>query len=99
MNSLFAQEALDDIERAATYYLESASKAVASAFFRGLTEARSFVEDHPLGAPLLFLQVRRKRLTKFPFLLFYVAEPDRVVILRVLHSAQDPARWPITDRK
>ena len=38
--------------------------------------------------------VRRAMISKFPFAMFYLVEPKRVVVLRVLHTARDPSLWP-----
>jgi plasmid stabilization system protein ParE len=38
--------------------------------------------------------VRRVIIPKFPFAIFYVVEPTRVVALRLLHTARDPKLWP-----
>ena len=38
--------------------------------------------------------VRRAMISKSPFAMFYLVEPKRVVVLRVLHTARDPNLWP-----
>jgi plasmid stabilization system protein ParE len=38
--------------------------------------------------------VRRALVARFPFAIFYLVEPTRVVVLRVLHTARDPKLWP-----
>jgi plasmid stabilization system protein ParE len=38
--------------------------------------------------------VRRAIVLRFPFALFYLVEPRRIVVLRVLHTARDPSLWP-----
>lgn len=38
--------------------------------------------------------VRRARLRRFPFGVFYLAEGERIVVLRVMHAARDPDNWP-----
>jgi plasmid stabilization system protein ParE len=32
--------------------------------------------------------------SKFPYLVFYIVEAKRVVVLAVLHTSRDPAVWP-----
>lgn len=39
-------------------------------------------------------EVRRAVVSRFPFAVFYLIEPKRVVVLRVLHTARDPKLWP-----
>jgi plasmid stabilization system protein ParE len=38
--------------------------------------------------------VRRAFVTKFPYLVFYIVEATRVVVLAVLHTSRDPTVWP-----
>jgi plasmid stabilization system protein ParE len=38
--------------------------------------------------------VRRVIIPRFPFAIFYLVEPTRVVALRLLHTARDPKLWP-----
>ena len=39
-------------------------------------------------------EVRRAIVSRFPFAIFYLVEPKRVVVLRLLHTARDPSLWP-----
>jgi len=48
---------------------------------------------------LLKVIVRRAIVSRFPFSIFYLIEPRRVVVLRVLHTARDPKLWPRPKRK
>jgi plasmid stabilization system protein ParE len=50
------------------------------------------------GSPRSFAKVHgdvhRGLLRRFPYSVFFVVEPDAMVILAVLHQAMDPVRWP-----
>ena len=37
--------------------------------------------------------VRRTLTRRFPYALYYLAEPDRLVVIAVLHVGRDPSRW------
>ena len=39
-------------------------------------------------------EVRRAIVSRFPFAIFYLVEPKRIVVLRLLHTARDPHLWP-----
>lgn len=39
-------------------------------------------------------EVRRAIVSRFPLAVFYTIEPQRVVVLRVLHTSRNPALWP-----
>ena len=49
--------------------------------------------EHPEAWATVHRNVRRAILRSFPYALFYLVEPERVVVLAVLHQAQDPERW------
>lgn len=39
------------------------------------------------------LNMRRALLRKFPFGVFYVVEPERIVVVAILHTARSPRIW------
>ena len=43
-------------------------------------------------------EVRRAIVPRYPFAIFYLVEPSRVVVLRALHTARDPRLWPRVGR-
>ena len=67
-----------------------------------LSAVRSTLESIELY-PELFISVhgdvRRAIVSRFPFAIFYLVEPRRIVVLRVLHTARDPKLWPRLKRK
>lgn len=44
-------------------------------------------------------EARRAIVPRFPFAVFYVVESRRTVVLRVLHTARNPALWPPLGRQ
>jgi plasmid stabilization system protein ParE len=62
-----------------------------------LTEVRAtfaLIGASPELYPAVYGEVRRAIVSRFPFAVFYIIEPSRIVILRVLHTARDPKLWP-----
>jgi plasmid stabilization system protein ParE len=49
---------------------------------------------HPLHYQVVHRDIRRVLLRRFPYAVFFVAEPARVVVLAVLHQSEDPEKWP-----
>ncbi len=47
---------------------------------------QAYREVHP--------RVRRALLRRFPYMVFFVTEPDRIVIIGVVHVRQSPDVWP-----
>jgi plasmid stabilization system protein ParE len=39
-------------------------------------------------------EVRRAFVARFPYAVCYRVEPNRIVVLTVLHTARDPKLWP-----
>jgi plasmid stabilization system protein ParE len=66
---------------------------VAGRFLGEVARALSAIDDRPLAYAVVHKDVRRALLRRFPYAVFFVVEPGRVVVLAVLHQARDPERW------
>jgi plasmid stabilization system protein ParE len=84
----------DDITQAAIWYRgqrlgleEEFIAAVDAALERVVANARQF--------PCLRrrLEVRRVITRRFPYRIFFVVQPDAVVVFRVLHGAREDREW------
>jgi plasmid stabilization system protein ParE len=51
------------------------------------------VGRNPQAFPVVHEQVRRALLRKFPYVLFYLVEAERIVVLACFHARRDPADW------
>lgn len=51
------------------------------------------IEESPRLYPAVYRGVRRALLRRFPYSVFYLIEPERVLVLRVLDQARDPRHW------
>lgn len=84
-----------DERDAVAYYAAEAGLDLALDFTEALRDAYRFIEEHPgLGSPrygdLLGLRgLRSRRVGRFPYLVFYIEQPDRIDIWRVLHAQRD----------
>jgi toxin ParE1/3/4 len=43
--------------------------------------------------PIVFIEVRRGKLRRFPYLIYYRVLSDRSEVIAVLHSSRDPKLW------
>src|SRR5688572_4240175 len=68
-------------------------------FLRSVRDTLRIVELSPEMFVSVHGDVRRANISRFPFGVFYLVEPRRVVILRLLHTARDPNLWPRYSRK
>ena len=66
----------------------------ADAFLAAIDHAFERISDQARQFPVLYLDVRRALLRRFPFSVFFIIEGDRVVVLAVHHQHRDPASRP-----
>jgi plasmid stabilization system protein ParE len=52
------------------------------------------IERYPEIFAVVHADVRRALVSRFPYAVFYRVEQHRIVVLRVLHTARDPRKWP-----
>ena len=49
--------------------------------------------DNPQQFPTVFKTLRRTRAKKFPYALFFLVEPDALLVVACFHSSRDPHHW------
>lgn len=82
-----------DIQSVFEWY-ESQRAGLGVEFLVVLRERLEAVRSSPESSPVLYHGIRRAVVPRFPYLIFYVARPERVAVLAVLHCARNPALWP-----
>ena len=82
-----------DIQSAFEWY-EAQRAGLGDEFLVALRERLEAVRSYPESSPILYRDVRRTVVSRFPYLIFYVVRPSRVAVLAVLHHARSPAVWP-----
>ena len=88
-----APEALVDVAEAFAHY-DRVQPELANDFVARIDAALLLVAELPLARPILYRDVRRVVLRRFPYAIFYRAEVSRVVVLGVRHQASAPEQWP-----
>lgn len=63
-------------------------------FLASINASFEMVEKFPELFAAAHGEVRRAIVARFPFAVFYLVEPSRIVVLAVLHTARDPRAWP-----
>ena len=87
--------AAGDIEAAVDRYRHEAGPHVALDFVDALEAASNHLRNYPNSGSLRFAfeleipELRSWPLQKFPYLIFYVPENDRIDVWRVLHARRD----------
>ena len=83
----------DDIKSAFEWY-ETQRPGLGEEFLAALREKLEAVRNFPESNPVVYRDVRRAVVSRFPYLIFYAVRPARVAVLAVLHHARNPAIWP-----
>lgn len=84
--------ALAEAEEAAAWYAERDPR-VAAAFVAELEEALERIAEAPGRWPAHLHGTQRVRLTRFPYLVVYRDEPQRVLVVAVAHTKRRPGYW------
>ena len=80
-----------DIAEAAAYY---AQYGKVEAFITALDQALAQIADRPLMYPIVYEDVRRALVRRFPYSVFFIVERTRAIVLAVHHQHRDPASRP-----
>jgi plasmid stabilization system protein ParE len=52
-----------------------------------------FIKEFPLASPVVYKNVRRFLVKRFPYVIFYVVEADAVVVIAIFHCKRNPKVW------
>ena len=77
-----------DIVQARDYYREQ--EDLGEALLEELDACFARVSENPLSYAEVEPGIRRALLHRFPFIVFYTFHEDVVVVLAIIHAAQDP---------
>lgn len=84
-----------DLERASDFYVDTAGQEVARRFLTAARAAFREIAARPgAGSPrhgeeLRLPHLRTRRISRFPYLIFYVESADLIEVTRVLHERRD----------
>lgn len=85
-------EAQLDLKEAYSWYLAH-SQEIASEFIAGIGNRLLLIQDNPLAYPIIYKQVRRAIVRRFPYTILYLVEDDTITVIACFHSKRDPRRW------
>jgi len=89
----FKPAAKADVDQIHAWYLKCGGSALARRFRLALRSCSEAIGERPGAYPRVHLEVRRALLKRFPYAVFYVIEPDTVVVLGCFHGHRDPCNW------
>ncbi len=85
-------EAESDLANARDWY-EKQREGLGGEFLQCVEEALDRIVQAPQSHPIIYRRVRRARVRRFPFLVYYRLESDELTVLGVLHGSRDPRIW------
>jgi len=95
---VFRRRFQDDLGAGFDWYEEQRS-GLGEEFLSAVQSTLRSIEQFPEMFVFIHRDVRRAIVSRFPFAVFYLVESQRVVVLRVLHTARDPKLWPRLGRR
>ena len=93
MPALLIRPAAETDMLLATEWYETRAAGLGTDFLRAADVCFSLIQRMPEAFALVAPEVRRARLRRFPFSVYYLSTPEHIAILAVLHARRDPREW------
>jgi len=81
-----------DLASAAEWYRQEAPHIIPR-FRQAIREARMRIGESPLACPVVYRELRRVVVHRFPYSMFYRLQGESVVVVAIVHQARDPRVW------
>ena len=88
----FTHEADDELVEARQWYAHQ-REGLDMEFMECIDDALSRVVRNPQLYPIVYRNLRRAVVRRFPFAVFYEVTADEISVIAVFHSRRDPERW------
>jgi toxin ParE1/3/4 len=89
---VLAQEAERDGLEAFQFY-EARREGLGERFRDHLGVALGKVQESPEVAPVIYRDLRRKLVERFPYAILYRVYPGIVLVIAIMHAKQNPGIW------
>ena len=86
------KEAELDINSAFEYY-ENQRFGLGHDFLLCVEEGLSKIERHPSHYKIIYKELRRIAIRRFPYRILYLVQNNRVIVTAVFHARKDPQAW------
>lgn len=81
-----------ETQRAAQRY-ESESLGLGVAFLEVVGQTFEAIEENPLRFPVVYRDIRRALLNRFPYGVFFRIRSARIRVIAAMHQARHPSLW------
>lgn len=92
MRVRFRREAEADVREARAWYRERGVE-LGEEFLLALGACLASIQHLPESHPVVYRDIRRALLSRFPYGVFYVREDDTIIVLACFHAKRDPTTW------
>jgi len=88
----FQSAAVNEANEAYWWY-EDQVPGLGGEFYRELTRCLDFVMENPILARIVYRDLRKRKLDRFPYVIFYRLSETEVSIVSVFPASRDPNIW------
>ena len=96
MDLIVRPAAAADVEEAFSWY-EQQRPGLGKEFLDAVDAALREIAGHPLRQTVIFRDMRRLLLKRFPYAVFYRLYPSAIVVVACMHGRRNPLRWKQRD--
>ena len=89
---IFTQAARAELIEAQDWY-ESEAAGLGRRFRVEIDRAVQRIVNAPYQFPVVFKTLRRARVKRFPYALYFSIEGDTLVVVACFHGSRDPQKW------
>jgi len=88
----FRPEAAAELLEAVDWY-EARAKGLGAEFLRSVDAALAAIQRQPVAYAIVFENVRRSVLRRFPYSVIFSASDEEIIIVACIHGRRHPKRW------
>jgi plasmid stabilization system protein ParE len=88
----FTQTARAELIEAQDWYEDEAA-GLGRRFREAIDALTERMSTNPLQFPVVYKNVRRALLRRFPYSLFFVIDDDTLLVIACFHASRDPSHW------
>ncbi len=91
-NIELSDEAEFDFECSYNYY-NAINQKVADDFLKQIDKSFTSIKKNPLGYSVVYKEVRKSVLKKFPFIVYYKIDLVIIRVIAIFHASRNPEIW------
>ena len=89
---LLEREAEAEFHESREWYA-ARNPALGRAFHDAVRTVFENIEENPERFPIALRDIRKARVGRFPYVVYFVVLPDALSVIAIIHGRRDPRRW------